>query len=115
MGNIDCILSTDETVVLPNLQRMSTNIVLCNQYQEYLYNDDGEYKKGISRTIFHNIPSKIAATVETVMSSLDDVQLLLVHEPIKFLGEIVNKLHPNHQKERLSHHLSLLSIFIKNA
>ena len=48
-----------------------------------------------------------------LISSVDYDQSLLVHEPIELLNDIVDKLLPNHKRERLSQYLTSLSTYLK--
>ena len=110
-GNIDCVLSENETVVLPKITRRATRKVLWERYREVHTEQGDQYLK---RTSMYKIMKAITRSGQKILSSVDYVQSLLVNDTIENIQKMIDDLIVDTiEKECLENYLESLSVFLK--
>ena len=110
-GNIDCVLSKDETVVLPQITRRAPRKILWERYRDHHLETGDQYLK---RTSFYLILKMLTRSDQKVLPSIDYVQSLLVTDTIDNLQNMLNDLVQNSDEmDVFADYLSSLTIFLK--
>ena len=109
-GNIDVVLSENETVVLPKITRRASAKILWDQYLEYSLKSGDQY---IKRSTFYEILRIITRSDQKLLSSVDYVQSLLVNDSLENLQQMIDDIiDDQEEKNALSDDLSSLGIFL---
>ena len=110
-GNIDCVLSKNETIVLPQITRRASRKILWERYRDYHLEKGDEYLK---RTSFYLILKMLTRSDQKILSSIDYVQSLLVTDTIENLQNMLDDLvKDSDELDVLTDYLSSLTIFLK--
>jgi len=110
-GNIDCVLSEDETVVLPQITRRATRKVLWERYCEAHVEKSDQYLK---RTSMYEIMKAITRSGQKILSSVDYVQSLLVSDTVENIQNMIDDLIEDAiMKETMENYLESSSVFLK--
>ena len=115
-GVISKVLSDDETIVLPMLQRTTTRTKLWEMYYESISaNEDrvSNRKLFMSRSTFFLVCNAVTCSEERMIGSVDYVQSLLLTEPIEALQEIVDKYFSGDQRKMMTSYLLSITQFLK--
>ena len=117
-GSVDKVISSNETITLPNLQRTTTKSILWQMFNEYMYKKHEEstntkLEPHLKRTAFIQICNAITSSEEIIVGSIDYVMSLLLSEPIELMQDIVNKFFLNESKQKFTTYLNSLSQFLK--
>ena len=91
-GSMDKVISPNETIVLPKLQRLTTRKIMWESYMEYCKTDENKKKLCIGRTTFHMLCNELTSSDKVIISSLDYDQALLLNEPIESLQDIIDQI-----------------------
>ena len=110
-GNSDCVLSKDETVVLPQITRRASRKILWERYRDHHLETGDEYLK---RTSFYLILKMLTRSDQKILSSIDYVQSLLVTDTIENLQNMLDDIvEDSDEMDVLADYLSSLTIFLK--
>ena len=117
-GSVDKVISSNETITLPNLQRTTTKTILWQMFNEHMYkkheqSTNTKLEPHLKRTAFIQICNAITSSEEIVVGSIDYVMSLLLSEPIELMQDIVNKFFLNEEKQKFSTYLNSLTHFLK--
>ena len=110
-GSIDCVLSKEETVVLPKISRRVSCKVLWDRFRQYHLENNEEYVK---QTTFYAIMNTITRSDLKSISSVDYVESLLVTDTIENIQNMIDDMISDTTEcEILSDYLTSLSTFLK--
>ena len=110
-GSIDCVLSKEETIVLPKISRQTSCKVLWDKYQHIHLENEDEYVK---KTTFYAIMNTITRCDLKSISSVDYVESLLVTDTIENIQNMIDDMiSDTTEREVLSDYLTSLSTFLK--
>ena len=110
-GNIEIVLSENETVVLPKITRLATPKAIWDRYVDYYLDSGVSY---INCSTFYEILRAITRSDQQILSLVDYVQSLLVTDTIENLQTTIDDiLCDKEEKQDLSDYLSSLSLFLK--
>ena len=115
-GVISKVLSNEETIVLPMLQRTTTRTKLWEMYYESISaNEDTLSKRKLfmSRSTFFLVCNAVTCSEERIIGSVDYVQSLLLTEPIEALQEIVDKYFSGDRHKLITSYLLSVTQFLK--
>ena len=117
-GSAEKVITSDETITLPNLQRTTTKSNLWQMFNEYMFKKHKEsnnikLEPHLKRTAFFQICNAVTSSEEIIVGSIDYVMSLLLSEPIELMQDIVNKFFVNDTKQKFTTYLNSLTQFLK--